>query len=94
MSFYVCFNTASFFKVERIEGVGEFRVSLDIKDGCIRKASLSGDFFVIGDIDTMLLSRLKGVEYSRQAIVDALAGIEPGNVIMNLGTEQLINLFI
>lgn len=85
---------ASFSKVERIEGAGEFRVSLDIKDGCIRKASLAGDFFVIGDIDTMLLSRLKGVEYSRPAIEAALAGIEPGNVIMNLGTEQLINLFI
>ena len=85
---------ASLSKVERIEGVGEFRVSLDVKENRIRKVVLVGDFFIIGDIDSMLLARLKGVEYSRAAIEEALAGVETESIIMNLKKEELINLLI
>ena len=85
---------ASLSKVERIEGVGEFHVSVDVKENRIRKVVLVGDFFIIGDIDSMLLARLKGVEYSRAAIEDALAGVETESIIMNLKKEELINLLI
>ena len=85
---------ATLVKEERIEGVGEFRVSLEVKSGRIRSVSLSGDFFIIGDIDSMLLSRLKGVERTVPAIENALAGIDVPSVIMNLQKEQLINLII
>ena len=85
---------ASLSKVGRIEGVGEFRVSLDVKENRIRKMVLVGDFFIIGDIDSMLLARLKGVEYSRAAIEEALAGVETESIIMNLKKEELINLLI
>ena len=85
---------ASLSKVERIEGVGEFRVSLDVKENRIRKVVLVGDFFIIGDVDSMLLARLKGVEYSRAAIEEALAGVETESIIMNLKKEELINLLI
>ena len=63
---------ASLTKVQRIEGVGEFHVSLDVKEDRIRKVLLAGDFFIIGDLDSMLLSKLKGVEYCRAAIEEAL----------------------
>ena len=85
---------ATLVKEERIEGVGEFRVSLEVKAGCIRSVSLSGDFFIIGDIDSMLLARLKGVERTAQAIEEALSGVDVPSVIMNLQKEQLINLII
>jgi hypothetical protein len=85
---------ATLVKEERIEGVGEFRVSLEVKAGRIRSVSLSGDFFIIGDIDSMLLSRLKGVERTALAIEDALAGVDVPSVIMNLKKEQLINLIL
>ncbi|MBQ2127235.1 MAG: lipoyltransferase, partial [Bacteroidaceae bacterium] len=85
---------ASLSKVERIEGVGEFRVSLDVKENRIRKVVLVGDFFIIGDVDSMLLARLKGVEYSRAAIEEALADVETESIIMNLKKEELINLLI
>ena len=85
---------ATLVKEERIEGVGEFRVSVEVKTGRIRSVSLSGDFFIIGDIDSMLLSRLKGVERTVPAIENALAGIDVPSVIMNLQKEQLINLII
>ena len=76
----------------RIDGVGEFRVSIDAKEGVIRKVNLAGDFFIVGDIDSMLLSKLKGVRHEREAIEHALDGVECSDVIMNLKKEQLINL--
>ena len=76
----------------RIDGVGEFRVSIDAKDGRIRKVDLAGDFFIVGDLDSMLLSRLKGVHLEREALQNALEGVDCGAVIMNLKKEQLINL--
>ena len=85
---------ASLTKVQRIEGVGEFHVSLDVKENRIRKVLLAGDFFIIGDLDSMLLSKLKGVEYCRAAIEEALASVETAEIIMNLKKEELINLLI
>ena len=85
---------ASLVKVERIEGVGEFHVSVDIKENRIRKVSLAGDFFIVGDLDSMLLNRLKGVEYTRSAIEETMCDVDTAAVIMNLKKEQLINLII
>ena len=72
----------------------KFRVSIDAKGGVVRKVNLTGDFFVIGDIDTMLLAKLKGVRLEREALEKALCGVDCGAVIMNLTEEQLINLLI
>ena len=77
---------------KRIEGVGEFVADFVVKDNIIRKANLSGDFFLVGDVDAMLLSRLKNVAYSRDAVEKALKEVVCENVIMNLKREQLINL--
>ena len=49
---------------------------------------------MIGDIDTMLLAKLKGVRLEREALEKALCGVDCGAVIMNLTEEQLINLLI
>lgn len=85
---------ASFVNERRIEGVGEFKVSVDIKDGKVRRVSLAGDFFIIADVDAMLLDKLKGVHYNRDAIGTALKDVDTAAVIMNLQKEQLINLII
>ncbi len=85
---------ATLHKEQRIEGVGEFKVSVDVKEGYIRNISLAGDFFITGDIDTMLLSRLKGLPYNRESIAAAVDAIDTTQVIMNLQKEQLINLIL
>ena len=85
---------ASLSKVERIEGVGEFHVSVDVKENRIRKVSLAGDFFIVAELDSMLLDRLKGVEYTRAAIEEVLAGVDTSAVVMNMKREQLVNLLI
>ena len=79
-------------KEKRIEGVGEFRVSIDVKEGVIRKVNLAGDFFIVGDMDTMLLGKLKGVRLEREAVDIALDDVDCASVIMNMTKEQLINL--
>ena len=78
---------------KRIDGVGEFKFDIEVKDNVIRKANMSGDFFIIGDVDAMLLTKLKGVQYTREAIEKVVSAVDCGNLIMNLKKEQLINLF-
>lgn len=77
---------------KRIEGVGEFLVDISIKENVIRKVNLSGDYFIIGDIDNMLLARLKNVAYTEKAVEDALEGVMCEDIIMNLEKKQFINL--
>ena len=84
--------SCSFTSRKRIEGVGEFVVDLVVKDDVIRKVNLSGDFFIVGDMDTMLLAKLKGVAFNRDAVEGALEGIVCEEVIMNMKNEQFINL--
>ena len=76
----------------RLDGVGEFVVDLVVKDNIIRKANLAGDFFLVGDLDGMLLSRLQGVGFTRHSVEKALEGVVCEDIIMNLKKEQLINL--
>ena len=76
----------------RLEGVGEFLVDLVVSEGVIRKINLSGDFFVVGDLDRMLLSLLVNVEYKRSEVEKAVESVDCEKVIMNLKKEQFINL--
>ena len=77
---------------KRIEGVGEFEARLEVKDGIIRKANLMGDFFVTGDIDAIILTPLRGVPYTPESVIVALAGAAVETAIMNLKKEQLITI--
>ncbi len=78
----------------RIEGVGEFEMRLELKNGTIRKMNLLGDFFLVGDLDGGLLARLKGVPFEREAVEAALSEVEPSTIIMNMTKEQLSKLII
>ena len=83
----------TFSNVMRFDGVGEFKLDMEIRENIIRRANLSGDFFITGDIDGALLSKLRGVPYTRSAVEGLLATVECGDLVMNLKKEQLINLF-
>lgn len=77
----------------RIDGVGEFQVSVDRDaDNRITGLDLAGDFFLLGDMDRLLADRLRGVKYDPQEVVRALDGVSAGNVIHGLTNQQLINL--
>ena len=76
----------------RIEGVGEFDIRIEVKNSVIKKINLVGDFFLVGDLDNMLLARLKGVEFTSQAMQKALSDIDPGKIIMNMKKEHITEL--
>lgn len=77
---------------ERIEGVGEFELRLEVKNGIIKKANLLGDYFIVGDLDNGLLGKLKGVTFDAHSVANALNDVEPSEIIMNMTKEQLIEL--
>ena len=76
---------------KRIEGVGEFEARMELRDGVLRKINLAGDFFLVGDLDGLLLAPLSGVSFTPEAVAERLADIEVGNIIMNLSKKQFIN---
>ena len=73
----------------RLEGVGELEVRMELKNGVVKRANVLGDFFVVGDVDGQLLSRLRGtaleVEALRQALPERL-----DDVILHLDREAFI----
>ena len=77
---------------ERIEGVGEFELRLEVKNGTIRRANLLGDFFLVGDLDGELLAKFTGVAFDAESVARALDAVEPSGIIMNMTKEQLIEL--
>lgn len=85
-------GSASFSK--RIEGVGDFDVSIDTVGGHIERISLRGDFFLLDDLDKALLDHLRNVDFDRESVAAALhaAGIEPGSVIHGLTRDEFLNL--
>ena len=79
---------------KRIEGVGEFQISISLDHNVIKDLNIAGDFFLVGSIDECVINALKGVPYTEDAIAEALKGLNAGEVIANLTTEQLIHTII
>lgn len=77
----------------RIDGVGEFEVALDIKGSKIRGLNIMGDFFLTGDLNTMI-SRLKGAPYTRRALEHIVRGLDVEHTIMGLTPDGLLNILI
>lgn len=85
----------------RIEGVGEFAVSTNLiapnepgASPTIGKVNLQGDFFLLSDLDEELLNKLKGVEFSRKAIIEALSSTRIEDVIAGMTAEKLAELIV
>lgn len=77
----------------RIEGVGEFEVRIEVKNGVIKGLTMLGDYFIVGDVDTAIVKPLKGVKLSERDILEAL----PDNLettILNLKKEDFVNLLL
>lgn len=79
-------------KKKRIEGTGDIEVRLELKNNIIKQINLMGDYFLVGDLDQGLLNHLIGVEYTPQAIEEALKDIKPEEIILNLKLKPFINI--
>ena len=76
---------------DRIEGVGEFKINLELNRNIIRDINIAGDFFLLGDLDT-IITRLKGRQFTETEIEKALSDLTLSRVIMNLTQEQFMRL--
>ena len=77
----------------RIEGVGELEVRMEVKNDVIKAVNLVGDFFLVGDLDTQVLRRLKGAKLTRESLENALPE-RLDDVVRNLKREDFINILI
>ncbi len=84
--------TTSFNK--RVDGVGEFQVSIELDHNVIKDINIAGDFFVLGSIDQSIIAPLIGVSYTREAVAEALKALDASEVIAGITTPQLINIII
>lgn len=76
----------------RIEGVGEFQVYIVVDGGLIKTLDLRGDFFLKGDIDSLLLWRLWNVPYDRESVAKALKEADMEQIIPGLTQEQFADM--
>lgn len=81
-------------KEERIEGVGEFKVMIEVNKGNILNVNIMGDYFIQEEMDARLLERLKNIPYNESSVRNALSDINVGDIILNMTNEQLIKLII
>lgn len=80
-------------RTRRVDGAGEFRVSLDTdSSNRITRLDITGDFFLLADMDDLIINPLKGVPHNPEAVAEALRGVTASNVIHGLTTPQLIDL--
>lgn len=78
----------------RIDGVGEFSTAVNIRDGIIEDVNIEGDFFLLSDLDSSLLDRMRGVRYERGAIKEALAATDCATVIAGLTADNFADLLL
>lgn len=76
----------------RVEGVGEFQISLELDHNLIKDMNVAGDYFLVGDLDGGLIAPLLGADFSPEGVRGALRGKDLGKIVMNLTLNQLINL--
>ncbi len=75
-----------------IDGVGIFDVTILTDADTIADADITGDFFLLSDLDTTIIDRIRGVRPRRDDLARALDGIDASHTIAGLSTSQLISL--
>lgn len=75
----------------RIEGVGDFAVSLEMKNDIIHDIDVKGDFFLVGDIGEGIIQPLKGKRLNPESLAAALPN-RLDDIILNLKKEDFIRL--
>lgn len=79
-------------KKDRIDGVGELEIRMDIKNDVLKSINILGDYFLLGDLNS-LLKRLKDVHLDVASIETALPD-RLDDVIQGLQKEDLIAILL
>lgn len=82
----------SVLKKHRFEGVGTLEAHLELKNNIIISINMVGDYFLLGDIDHDLLGRLKGCEFTREAVNNRLQVLDLSTIIRGFTLKQFLRL--
>ncbi|MCY8665803.1 lipoate--protein ligase LplJ [Bacillus haynesii] len=70
---------------------GSVDIRLEVQKGVIRECKIFGDFFGVGDVSD-IEEKLKGVQYERKAIEEALQGVDIKHYFGNIQKEEFLEL--
>lgn len=76
--------------VRRVEGVGGLDTVVTFEGDIISGMDITGDFFILSDLDTTLLDRLKGHRLDADELSRALRQTDISKVIAGLSTPKFI----
>lgn len=90
---FIMGNNPRYTKVNkmRIESVGELEARLEIRNNIIKAINILGDYFLLEDINSQIISPLIGQLYTKEAITKALPE-HTEHIIRNLNKQQLTEL--
>ena len=77
----------------RIEGVGDIEVRMELRNNVIRSINVMGDYFLVGDIDNRVLRPLRGKSLERQSIESVLPE-KMDDIILNLKRDDFVTLLL
>ena len=91
---FVYGNNPRYTMVKRchIPEVGYIEAYIEMKNDVIRDVNLMGDFFLVGDLDRNVLSKLRGVAYRREDVASVIATLPLGDTIRNMDKKRFLSL--
>lgn len=78
----------------RFPGVGELDMIVSTCHGIISGVDITGDFFLLSDLDSSLIDKLKGCELKRSVLEKALSDTDVQNVISGLQTGDFVDFLL
>lgn len=78
----------------RIEGVGDFELRIELKNGVIKNMTMLGDYFIAGDVDTEIIKPLKGAALCREELERILPDDDMEKVILGLKRDDFIAMML
>jgi lipoate-protein ligase A len=70
---------------------GYFEIGFEIKNGIVKKMNIQGDFFLIGELDS-LFARMVGISFTKEAFERSLFGLDLGTIIMYLTEADILKI--
>lgn len=80
----------------RIPDFGEFCLEYDIdaSNGSVRNVSLTGDFFMSGDVESVICEALEGIRASGESLADAVSRLPLGDVLPGMRSEAFTAMLV
>ena len=79
---------------QRIEGIGEFDVKIELNNQKIKHINIGGDYFAPDGGAQAIEQALEGCCYDKDEIAKAVHGLALDSIIHDLKHEQLLNILI